>query len=266
MRYGLSVPPFCDPHDIVDLAVQAEAAGWNGFFLWDHLRFDTGRRVDVHNPWVVLGAIAGATSSMLLGTLVTPLARRRPWQVAKEVTTLDHLSGGRAVLGVGLGDPSQGDFADFGDPATFKERAEVIDEALEVVDALLRGEEVDHRGKHYTVTSQLWPRPVQQPRPPIWVAARAPHARPLARARRWDGFAPIGGGDGLLTPDELRGYLGDVIRPGWEVLAPWAPGFSAEEYADAGATWLIDSTFPGGDWLPELRERVLAGPGADPPA
>ena len=103
MRYLLSVPPFTDPATVVALARTAEANGWDGFFLWDHLRWDDVQ--EVHDPWVLLGAIAQETERMLLGTMVTPLSRRRPWVVAKHLVTLDHLSGGRAVLGVGLGEP-----------------------------------------------------------------------------------------------------------------------------------------------------------------
>lgn len=263
MRFGLSVPPFCAARDVVALAGDAEAAGWDGFFLWDHLRFDPDARPPVHNPWVLLGAIAQATSRVLVGPLVTPLARRRPWQVAKEVTTLDHLSGGRAVLGVGVGEPSAADFADQGDPAAHRERAAVLDEGLDLLAALLAGGAVDHRGARFEVHSELVPVPVQRPRPPIWVAAVVPHRRPLARARRWDGIAPIGSGtDGTLTPEELRRYLGDAPPEGWDVLAPWAPGHSAADYDGSGATWLIDSTWPEGDWLPEFRARVRRGPDA----
>src|SRR5919107_1203951 len=113
MRFGPSVPPFTDPNVFFDLAVRAEAHGWDGFFLWDHLQWD-GKR-DVHDPWVLLGAIAARTSRLVLGTLVTPMSRRRPWVVAKHLVTLDHLAPGRVVLGVGLGDPPDLDFSDLGD-------------------------------------------------------------------------------------------------------------------------------------------------------
>ena len=99
MRFGLSVPPFTDPAAVVALATRAEASGWDGFFLWDHLSWDGA--VDAHDPWVLLGAIAQETERVRLGTMVTPLSRRRPQLVAKHLTTLDHLSGGRAILGVG---------------------------------------------------------------------------------------------------------------------------------------------------------------------
>jgi alkanesulfonate monooxygenase SsuD/methylene tetrahydromethanopterin reductase-like flavin-dependent oxidoreductase (luciferase family) len=259
MRTAVSIPPFADAATLVDLAVAAEEAGWDGVFFWDHLVWVPRFRVDVHDPWVLLGAVAQRTSRVRLGTMVTPLARRRPWVVAKHLTTLDHLSGGRAVLGVGLGEPRDADFGDLGDPADPRVRAAVLDEALAVLDGLLRGP-VDHHGAHFRVRTHLRPRPRPRPRPQVWVAAVAPHRRPLARARRWDGVVPIGS-EGPLTPADLARYLDGVERPeGWDVVAEWAPGAGADEYADAGATWLVESTWPSGDWVRELSDRVRRGP------
>jgi alkanesulfonate monooxygenase SsuD/methylene tetrahydromethanopterin reductase-like flavin-dependent oxidoreductase (luciferase family) len=259
MHIAVSLPPFSDAATLVDLAVEAERTGWDGVFLWDHLVFQRQSRLDVHDPWVLLGAMAQATERVRLGTLVTPLARRRPWMVARHLTTLDHLSGGRSVLGVGVGEPSDDDFAAFGEPADHRQRAAMLDEALTVLDGLLRGP-VAHEGVHYRVDTELLPRPVQRPRPPIWVAAIAPHRRPLARAVRWDGVVPLTG-FGSPTPQELRSYLAGVERPtGWEVVAMWAPGVPAHEYAAAGATWLVEGCWPEGDWVAELRDRITAGP------
>jgi alkanesulfonate monooxygenase SsuD/methylene tetrahydromethanopterin reductase-like flavin-dependent oxidoreductase (luciferase family) len=259
VRTAVSLPPFTDAATVVALAVEAERAGWDGVFLWDHLVFERRLRLDVHDPWVALGAIAQATERVRLGTLVTPLARRRPWIVAKHLTTLDHLSGGRAVLGVGLGEPSDADFAAFGDPAEHKERAAIVDEALGLLDGLLRGP-VSHEGAHFRVDAEILPRPVQQPRPPVWVAGIIPHRLPLARALRWDGIVPLGP-QGYSSPDELATYLEGVERPpGWDVVAGRAPGVAVDEYASAGATWLIDSTWPVGDWAAEIRTRIAAGP------
>lgn len=260
MRFALSVPPFVDPTELVDLAVRAEEAGWDGFFLWDHLRFGYGRRLEIHDPWVLLGAMAVRTSRVLLGTFVTPVPRRRPQTLAKHVVTLDHLSGGRAILGVGIGDPSEADFQDFGDASTYKERAAVLDEGLLVLDGLLRGDRVDHDGEYFHVHAEMAPSPVQRPRPPIWVAARPPSQRPLRRARRWDGIAPIGPGESL-SPQDIAEYVGNEVMPGWDILVPRQPGVPVSEYANAGATWLIDSTWPMDDgWFADLGERVAAGP------
>jgi alkanesulfonate monooxygenase SsuD/methylene tetrahydromethanopterin reductase-like flavin-dependent oxidoreductase (luciferase family) len=206
MRTAVNLPPFTDPASLVAMAVEAEQAGWDGVFLWDHMVLSPAMRLDVHDPWVLLGAMAARTERVRLGTLVTPLARRRPWVVARHVITLDHLSGGRAVLGVGLGEPGDADFAAFGDPGGRTDRAEVLDEALPLLDGLWRGP-VEHRGRHFTVETDLLPRPVQRPRPPVWVAAVAPHRRSLARAQRWDGVAPLGPDAGPITPEQLDGYL-----------------------------------------------------------
>jgi alkanesulfonate monooxygenase SsuD/methylene tetrahydromethanopterin reductase-like flavin-dependent oxidoreductase (luciferase family) len=255
----VSLPPFTDATTLVALAVEAEQAGWDGVFLWDNVVFQRQSRLDVHDPWVLLGAMAQATERVRLGTLVTPLARRRPWMVARHLTTLDHLSRGRVVLGVGIGEPPDDDFAAFGEPADHRQRAAMLDEALALLDGLLQGP-VTHEGTHYRVDTELLPRPVQRPRPPIWVAAVAPHRRPLARAVRWDGVVPLTGFE-PPTPGELAAYLEGVERPaGWDVVATWSPGIPPDEYAAVGATWLVDGCWPEGDWVPEFRRRVTAGP------
>jgi alkanesulfonate monooxygenase SsuD/methylene tetrahydromethanopterin reductase-like flavin-dependent oxidoreductase (luciferase family) len=258
VKSGVSIPPFTDAATLVALAVDAEAAGWDGVFLWDHLVL-LPRQLDVHDPWVLLGAMAARTERVRLGTLITPLARRRPWVVAKHVTTLDHLSDGRAVLGVGLGEPPEADFEAFGEPGGAKVRASRLDDGLAVLDGLLRGP-VEHRGPHYQVTSELRPLPVQKPRPPIWVAAIAPYRRPLARAVRWDGVVPLASMQ-PPTPAELADYLDGVDGPpGWDVVVMWAPGVPAGEYESAGATWLVEGCWPEGDWVTGLRARILQGP------
>jgi alkanesulfonate monooxygenase SsuD/methylene tetrahydromethanopterin reductase-like flavin-dependent oxidoreductase (luciferase family) len=256
MRFLLSVPPFTDPAVVVDLARTAETSGWDGFFLWDHLRWDDVQ--DVHDPWVLLGAIAQVTERMLLGTMVTPLSRRRPWVVAKHLVTLDHLSGGRAVLGVGLGEPPDVDFGDFGDEADSRVRAAILDEALEVVAGLVGDGRAEHAGAHHRVTATVRPLPVQRPRVPIWVAGVAPNRRPLERARRWDGYVPIGPG---LEPDALADFVGAPPRASWDLVVPWADGVPADEYADAGVTWLVQSASPKDDgWVEELRDLAATGP------
>jgi alkanesulfonate monooxygenase SsuD/methylene tetrahydromethanopterin reductase-like flavin-dependent oxidoreductase (luciferase family) len=257
-RFAINIPPFTDAGTVVDIAVEAETAGWDGVFLWDHLQWIPDQLIDVHNPWVLLGAIARCTARVRVGTLVTPLSRRRPWQVAKELITLDHLSAGRAVLGVGLGETPESDFAAFGEPDGTRDRAVLLDEGLEVLDGLLRGDHVAHRGLHFRVDTRVSPRPLQEPRPPIWVAGIVPNQPPLRRAVRYNGIVPIG--RELLLPDQLAAYIGPHLRPEWDVVSPWAPGVPAEEYADAGATWLVESTEPLGDWVPEFRQRVNAGP------
>lgn len=261
MRTALSIPPFTAPAILVEVAVEAEAAGWDGVFLWDHLQFEVGAGLPIHDPWVLLGAMAGATERVALGTMVTPLARRRPQVVAKHVMTLDHLSGGRAVLGVGLGSPPDADFAAFGDDDDPRRRAVVLDDHLGAVAAMLAGGPVTYDGPHVHIHAEMLPGTVRRPRPPIWVAAIAPNRRPLARAARWDGVIPLAIPTGFMTPDEVAAYLEGVDRPdGWDVVAPRAPDVAADDYAAMGATWLVDSVWPEGDWLDDLRSRVRRGP------
>jgi alkanesulfonate monooxygenase SsuD/methylene tetrahydromethanopterin reductase-like flavin-dependent oxidoreductase (luciferase family) len=257
VQFALSVPPFRSPADLLALAIEAEDNGWDGVFLWDHLRWDD--KVDVHDPWTLLGAFSVMTSRIQIGTMVTPLSRRRPWVVAKHLVTLDHLSGGRVVLGIGLGDPPDLDFSDFGDEPSYRKRAAITDESLAVLDGLLDGS-VAHRGDHLAVTAAMRPLPVQRPRPPIWIAGRASNLRPLQRAQRWDGYVPISSGE-FLTPDELAAYVGPHPRDEWDLVAQWKPGVPSAEFADAGATWLVRSCNPHEpEWFDELREIASSAP------
>ena len=139
VRFGISVPNFAeyaDPRLLTALAREAEAAGWDGFFLWDHILIERSWRMPMADPWVALAAIAAATERIRLGPLVTPLARRRPWKVARETVTLDHLSGGRTILGVGLGHPPEAEYAAFGEEPDARVRALKLDEGLDVLTGL----------------------------------------------------------------------------------------------------------------------------------
>jgi alkanesulfonate monooxygenase SsuD/methylene tetrahydromethanopterin reductase-like flavin-dependent oxidoreductase (luciferase family) len=177
------------------MADAAEQAGWDAVFLWDHLRWNAALKLDVHDPWALLAAMAVRTERVRLGTCVTPLTRRRLQVLAKQLVTLDHLSGGRSMLGVGLGEPPDADFADFGDEPDPTVRASRLDEGLGVLYHLLSGDRVDHGGEHFRVHAELRPAPVQRPRPPIFVAGVAPHRRPVERSLRWDGYACPGQGE-----------------------------------------------------------------------
>jgi alkanesulfonate monooxygenase SsuD/methylene tetrahydromethanopterin reductase-like flavin-dependent oxidoreductase (luciferase family) len=176
------------------------------------------------------------------------------------VTTLDHLSGGRATVGIGLGFPPVDEFAAFGEDPSLAVRARRTDESLVVLDQLLRGAPVTHHGPFHDVEAHLRPPPLQQPRPPIWIAATAPHAPPLRRAGRWDGIFPIGEDGMPLPPSDLGTYVGDLAhRPGFELVSGRHPDHGREAYEEVGVTWLVESTWPEPGWLDELRARVLAG-------
>ncbi|MDX1690230.1 MAG: LLM class flavin-dependent oxidoreductase [Acidimicrobiia bacterium] len=251
MRFALNLAPFgpwSDPHRLVALAGRAEAAGWDGVFLWDHVFYgeDVTRIAD---PWVCLAAMAAATTRLRIGTMVTPLPRRRPAKLARETVTLDHLSGGRLTLGVGIGWPPRNDFGRFGDAEDNRVRGRQLDEGLEVLTALWSGEDVVHRGDHYLADGvRFLPRPIQRPRIPIWVAGMWPHRPAFRRAARFDGVFPIRVDDGFdivpVRPDDLREIIAFTLehRDTDDALDVSVGGTRFDDpdlaaYERAGATW-----------------------------
>ncbi len=199
--YASTLRDYADAKRLVELAVASEQAGFDGFFIWDVLFMESG--VDAADATVALGAIAQATERIRVGAMITPLARRRPWKLAKEIATLDHLSDGRVTLGVGLGEPADLEFGNVGDDPTGKGRAERLDEGLEVLDSLLRGETVNHAGKHFQIRdTRIAPGCVQRPRVPIWGAAALPARAGVRRAARWDGLFPVSFPESPATRDD----------------------------------------------------------------
>ncbi len=282
LRRALAVPPFAaDPADLIGLGVAAERAGFEGFFLWDHLVFsDAGEGPPILDPWQILAVVAARTSRMRLGTMITPLSRRRPWQLAKETVTLDRLSGGRVILGVGLGSPAYGDFGIFHEPAADRERAARLDEGLEVLAALWTGERFSYQGTHFTLDPvRFSPVPVQQPRIPVWVGGVLPAAGPVRRACRWDGMVPLRrsvkpDGEATLvgpTPADIaavrdqawsaRGTPEGFDLVVWADLEREAGDVErvAPAYVAAGATWWIESARSGPGWQAEAASRVSRG-------
>jgi alkanesulfonate monooxygenase SsuD/methylene tetrahydromethanopterin reductase-like flavin-dependent oxidoreductase (luciferase family) len=248
-RSGLFVPLFgelANPVAAARLAAEAEEAGWDGFFVWDHVRWRPPV-LDVADPWITLAAIACATTSIRLGPLVTPLARRRPVKVARETATLDQLCGGRLTLGVGLGSDRFGqEFSITGDEVDDRRRARMLDESLGILTAAWSGEPVDHEGEHYTVGGMRFlPRPVQRPGVPVWVAGFPGNTKPMRRAARYQGFFPVN----LERPDQLaeivaavttlREQVGAGLTEPFDVVAEIEPGQDPAPYAAAGATWWL---------------------------
>ncbi len=269
VRFAINSPPMAEPAALVELAVAAERAGWDAFFLWDHMVVDRAG-VEIVDPWVTLGAIATRTDRIRIGTCVTPLARRRPQKVARETATLDRLSGGRLVLGAGLGFPDD-EYTTFGEAADARGVAARLDEALTVVDGLWSGEPFEHDGAHFHVERvRFLPPPVQRPRPPVWIACMLPYRRALIRAARWDGVVPMkvgAGGIEFVDPDDVASIVAEIgarrgSLEGFDVVvnAGPPPTASVAEFAAAGANWWLTSMgdFPG--WLDELRGVVDAGP------
>ncbi|TDD43127.1 LLM class flavin-dependent oxidoreductase, partial [Kribbella antibiotica] len=236
----------------------AEESGWDGVFLEDYLVYQGDASEPTWDPWVCLAAMAIATSRIRIGMTVTPLPRRSPWTVAAEAVALDHLSDGRFVLGVGIGDP--------GDPFMPQHSprvlAEMLDEGLEVIDRLWSGEPVTFAGKHYQVDgAQLTARPLQQPRIPVWVGGNLLIPAVRRRILRWDGSCAYKGSTDApqqLTPDDIRELLAERGSPdGFEVKVS---GGDPAAFAAAGATWW-------GRWIPPLPvEETLAIVRSGPPS
>jgi alkanesulfonate monooxygenase SsuD/methylene tetrahydromethanopterin reductase-like flavin-dependent oxidoreductase (luciferase family) len=273
-----NVREYADPRLLVDLAGDAEAAGWDGVFLWDHIAREEDPSVPATDPWIAMAAVATRTQRVRLGIMVTPLARRRPWKVAREAVALDVLSGGRFTLGVGLGGGAQAEFAAFGESADPKVRAELLDEGLAVLDGLWSGEPFSFEGAHHRVSgAHFTPRAVQEPRVPVWVAGRWPNHRPFRRAARWDGVFPVFDdvkwGE-MPTPERLaeavrytRDHRPDG-RPAFDVALECASAGEdraadaaiAETYARAGLTWWIEALGWFRGPLDAMRERIRRGP------
>lgn len=225
MHFGVYVQNFGEygnPQNLLALALDAEQAGWDGFFIWDHILLYRRSDIPFVDAWVMLGAIAARTERLRLGPMITPVARRRPWKLAREVISLDHLSRGRAILGVGLGAPPDAEFECFGEDPSDTVRAQKLDEALSVLDGLWSGETFNHHGKYFDIKDvKFVPRAVQTPRAPVWVAGFWPNKPPVRRAARWDGIFPL-----KMPPVPLVG-----LAPG---AAPWSVlWLSVQEFGEA---------------------------------
>lgn len=273
MRYGIcaaSIGEYAEPGRVVEVALAAEAAGWEALLVWDHLGCAWG--VPSADPWILLAAAAQATVRLRLGTAVTPLPRRRPAVVASAVATLDRLSGGRVIFGAGLGGVAQ-EFTAFGEPAAAADRAAMLDEGLDVVTALWSGRPVQHAGRFYQVDGvTLAPLPVQRPRVPVWIGGASPPAR--RRAARWDGWIIICDDDkGTMTVPPAR-VAADAaaiaaLRPasddaGFDMAitgvsaGPGDPVTAA--YAQAGASWWLEHIHGRRGSHASMLARISAGP------
>jgi alkanesulfonate monooxygenase SsuD/methylene tetrahydromethanopterin reductase-like flavin-dependent oxidoreductase (luciferase family) len=286
MKFGLTMPPFgpyAEAAYLSDIAREAESAGWDGFFIWDHVVYDKPYHPLV-DPWIALAAIALKTSRLRLGALVTSLARRHPWKVARETVSLDRLSGGRLIFGVGLGEPPDRDFGTFGEDENPKVRARKLDEGLAILDGLWTGQPFSFQGDYFTVRQTTFlPRPAQSPRIPIWVGGGWDKHAPMRRAARWDGYFPLKW-RGMGTVEEwggIRDYLqqhresaaafdlvqggetpGDDLSLATDIVGP---------YTQVGVTWWVEHIDPwryGLGWdelltqeaVARMNERIRQGP------
>ncbi len=287
MKYGVYLPnfgAFGDARLLARLAQEAEASGWDGFFIWDHINraFQTA----VVDPWVALAAVALSTEKVRIGALVTPVARRRPWKLARETVTLDRLSNGRLIFAAGLGSSGgqEVEWSNFGEEMDLKVRGQMLDEGLDILSGLWSGQPFAYPGRHYQVNeSQFLPAPAQVPRIPVWIAGSWPNRPPFRRAARWDGMMP-----------QFLAYEGDKLAPIKEAIqftrsqrkseepfdvafsAPHTPGDDpaaaaalVAPFAEAGVTWWLEQIYPqhfgasleAREWPVEaMRRRILQGP------
>jgi alkanesulfonate monooxygenase SsuD/methylene tetrahydromethanopterin reductase-like flavin-dependent oxidoreductase (luciferase family) len=268
LRSALWLPLFdelSDPLAVVRLAAEAEAAGWHGVFVWDHLWWRAPVS-QVGDPWITLAAIASATESVRLGPMVSPLPRRRPAKVARETATLDRLSRGRLVLGVGIGEDRFGkEFTTSGEQLDDRARGDMLDESLDILTAAWAGEPVHHHGRHYTIDGgQFLPRPVQRPGVPVWIAGFPGNAKPMRRAARYDGFFPVN----LERPDQLAEVVAAVTELRPDPTAPYdfvvglPVGTDPRPWREAGATWWLPSFDPEQLSADEVRGVLRGGPPA----
>jgi alkanesulfonate monooxygenase SsuD/methylene tetrahydromethanopterin reductase-like flavin-dependent oxidoreductase (luciferase family) len=280
VQYAVNLPnfgPYADPRTVAGLAADAEAAGWDGLFVWDHVTFVKEWELEIGDPWIILAAAALATERLRLGPMITPLPRRRPSKLARETVTLDRLTGGRLVLGVGLGAPPEDEYGSFGEPTDAGTLAARLDEGLAVLVGLWSGEPFSFCGRHYRVDDVTFrPTPLQRPRIPVWVAGTWPgNQGPFRRAARWDGVVPLKVTEEPepLTPDEVRGVVAAVRaeRPGQAPFEVMVGGETSGRHtaddlelvgalADAGATWWSEWLNPLRGDLDEVRARIRQGP------
>jgi alkanesulfonate monooxygenase SsuD/methylene tetrahydromethanopterin reductase-like flavin-dependent oxidoreductase (luciferase family) len=263
VRHAIYLPPFgelADPQVLIELAERAEDRGWDGMFLWDHILRRPNDPQEIADTWIALASIATRTERIRLGPTVTPTARRRPQVIAKAATTLDHLSGGRLTLGLGLGVDTAGELSRFGEVVDPVGRGDALDEAAQLITELWSGEEVHHVGTHYLADGvRFLPRPVQRPRIPLWFAARGNATRPVRRAAHYDGLFAIDVDiEGLTRMVKIveaeRGNLN-----GFDIAALAIPGVDLPAWEARGVTWAMWSFLPG-EPLADIRACVEAGP------
>ncbi len=264
MRHALYLAPFAemaDPHAMAEVAVVAEAAGWDGLFLWDHVHRDPDEVTAIADVWTMLAAVASATERIRLGPMVTPLSRRRISTVIRQTVSLDQLSRGRLTMGVGLGVDTAGELTRFGEVVDPRTRGDILDEAADVLAEAWRGEPVEHRGPHVTVDGITFsPRPVQRPGIPLWCAARADALRPVRRAARFDGLFII-----EVDADQLQRALDEVVAvrgslEGFDVAVRVTPFDDPAQLEVPGVTWAVHSYAPD-----ETKAFVLDEAAAGPP-
>ena len=272
MQYGITLPTSLDARTLAELAHEAEEVGWDGIFYWDVILGN--------DPWVALAAVAMHTERMRMGTMLTPISRRRPWKLASETVTLDHLSNGRLILPVGLGAPETG-FDKVGEEVDRKTRAKMLDEGLDILNGLWSGQPFSYNGEHFHIQDVTFsPTPVQSPRIPIWVVGAWPRMKSMRRVLRYDGVIPTkmndDGSFGEMTPADLsamKTFIDEhrsLTTPFDIVMEGETPGDDQEKaaaivrpLAEAGLTWWLEAVWGSPEkygGLEGMRTRIKQGP------
>jgi alkanesulfonate monooxygenase SsuD/methylene tetrahydromethanopterin reductase-like flavin-dependent oxidoreductase (luciferase family) len=273
VRYGFVLPGGTAIEQL-DQAVLAESAGWDGVFAWE-----AAYGVD---PWTLLASIAQRTTRIRLGTMLTPLPWRRPWKLASQVATLDQLSGGRAILAVGLG-ATDAELGESGEEKDRRTRAERLDEGIDLIAGLWQGN-LRYAGRHYAIDLASRPdfhtaaRPVQA-RIPIWVVGAWPRPKSMQRALRCDGLLAAAMDDrGFreLVPDDIRAMRAWLeehggARPDFDIITEGetpaddasAAGAKVAPWQAAGCTWWLETRWATSD-AAHVRQRLAAGPPRSP--
>lgn len=276
INYGIYISNFgpnWNVNTITELGKIAEEDGWDGFFIWDHIYANDMPDANVLDPFIVLAAIASQTKKIRIGTTITPLARRHPWKLARETVSLDHLSNGRFILGVGLGGDSVHEFTNFGLEGDDKIRAEMLDESLEILQGLWSGEKFAYNGKHYQIKeTRFLPATVQKPAIPIWVGGNWPNKKPFRRAAKYQGVFPLlaNSWDGLAATDyiDILAYIKkhqqkqnksyDVVFMTnfnyWDKENKFDEMIS--DYSSNGVNWFVHSIHPWHEGLDNLKQIV----------
>jgi alkanesulfonate monooxygenase SsuD/methylene tetrahydromethanopterin reductase-like flavin-dependent oxidoreductase (luciferase family) len=274
MKFGVYAPNFGDsfgnPKLLTSLAIEAEESGWDGFFLWDHIVYTDEGYPDMVDPFIALASVAENTEKIHLGTTVTPLSRRRPWKLARETVTLDLLSEGRLILGVGLGGSSENSLMN--EETKLMRMAEMADEHIEILEGLWSGKEFSYTGRHYRMEEvRFLPRPIQRPRIKMWGAGTWPKKGPFRRAARLDGVIPLSTDyRNPLTPDDYSNIIGYMKRQGlpspYDIVKICFNNSTdnrtkaLQDFQDVGVNWWLELL---SDWTGDyetIRNIIAKGP------
>jgi hypothetical protein len=282
MEYGFIIES-AEIQRFAGLALEAEEAGWDAIFVADAIGIETPQvpAFPWFDPWIVLAAMAANTRRIRIGTMITPVPRRRPWKLARETATLDHLSAGRVILAVGLGAAADdGGFYKVGEAMELKARAQLLDEGLEIMNGLWSGKPFSFAGEHYRVDGMtMLPTPVQAPRIPIWVVGVWPKPKSMHRALKWDGIIPqkykASPAEITMKPSDIKTIRQFVdenrtdVSPFDIVVGGQTPAKSRKRavetvrpYIEAGATWWIESVWSAdpSKGLEKASARIKQGP------